>query len=990
MAYVFQRPLLLHGADETDTATATLLVANVAQTANLGIAANGVVYSTWTVSGTGSGTGAILDLGTNKTRAANAGTIGYEALSLGNLDIVGAGTGTRRVRVWDDLFVSGGVVVPAQTASRVAVFDSTNTLANSAVTTAELDFLGGVTSSVQTQLNARANLAGATFSGPVALGSLTASRALALDASKQLAVSATTAAELGYLSGVTSAVQTQLDARANLAGAAFTGNVAAPSYSVGAGGMVGWGTGTTKTNMLCLYGAANPDATDVCGLGLSGSAVRYNSQSSGSHVFYAGGTQLVSLGASEAAFSVPVRASAALTLGTASASRAVALDASKGLVASATTDTELGYLSGVTSGVQTQLNARANISGATFSGAIAATSVSLASGGTTYGTVSVSGTSALLDLGVNKTRETNAGKIGYELFTSGALDIVGAGTVAGSRGVRIFDTLTVTNGVQIVTAPGPFAEKNYGGDGDRYGVGLYDAVTRMYAGDLYGPANVAMSYAKADGTFNDIIMASRTAVTVSSAAVLNVPGGLFLPSETASRALVLDASKEAVASNVTTAQLEYLVGVTSGVQTQLNARANLAGATFTGAVALSAQTASRALALDASSSLVASNVTTAQLECLVGVTSNIQAQLNAAGGGVPALTASRALVSNATGGIANSAVTATELGYLSGVTGGVQSQLDGVKCNIQEFTTPGTSTWTKPGNAKLVHILCFGGGGGGGGGRSATNNSSGGTGGSAGGRSESWIPASTMSATEPVVVGAGGAAGARWSGTGGGNPGANGGDSYVGNTSNVVWCMAWRGRGGSGGVVSTTNFLRGGNPAPSVACFAYHDSNAASTFTTVLLWSGFGGSSIQNNPGQDGGRGGLCGGGGGAGGAYITGPVSNVTYGGGAGGLGGMFAQPTFTPAFDSTDAKGGGPSGSAANVATAGGNGANATTYWVGGSGGGGGGAGYNANGGYGGGGGYPGGGGGGGGSLIYTAGFISGGGGNGASGYVRMTTFF
>jgi hypothetical protein len=56
------------------------------------------------------------------------------------------------------------------------------------------------------------------------------------------------------------------------------------------------------------------------------------------------------------------------------ASRAVASNASGKLVSSATTDTELGYLSGVTSAVQTQLNSKLNLSGGTLTGALSGTS----------------------------------------------------------------------------------------------------------------------------------------------------------------------------------------------------------------------------------------------------------------------------------------------------------------------------------------------------------------------------------------------------------------------------------------------------------------------------------------------------------------------------------------------------------------------------------------------------------------------------------------
>lgn len=50
----------------------------------------------------------------------------------------------------------------------------------------------------------------------------------------------------------------------------------------------------------------------------------------------------------------------------ATASRAIALDALKNIVVSATTDTELGYLSGVTSAIQTQFSGKLSIKTATW------------------------------------------------------------------------------------------------------------------------------------------------------------------------------------------------------------------------------------------------------------------------------------------------------------------------------------------------------------------------------------------------------------------------------------------------------------------------------------------------------------------------------------------------------------------------------------------------------------------------------------------------
>ena len=67
------------------------------------------------------------------------------------------------------------------------------------------------------------NIAGAIST--VLTGDLTASRAIISNGSGKFAVSDVTSTELGYVDGVTSAIQTQLDAKAALAGATFTGQV---------------------------------------------------------------------------------------------------------------------------------------------------------------------------------------------------------------------------------------------------------------------------------------------------------------------------------------------------------------------------------------------------------------------------------------------------------------------------------------------------------------------------------------------------------------------------------------------------------------------------------------------------------------------------------------------------------------------------------------------------------------------------------------------
>ena len=85
-------------------------------------------------------------------------------------------------------------------------------LGGTGVTSTELSYLDGVTSNIQTQLNGKA----ATISGgasTIATNNLTANRALISNGSGKVEVSSVTSTQLGYLSGVTSAIQTQMNGK---------------------------------------------------------------------------------------------------------------------------------------------------------------------------------------------------------------------------------------------------------------------------------------------------------------------------------------------------------------------------------------------------------------------------------------------------------------------------------------------------------------------------------------------------------------------------------------------------------------------------------------------------------------------------------------------------------------------------------------------------------------------------------------------------------
>ncbi len=108
------------------------------------------------------------------------------------------------------------------TINKALISDASGKVAVSAVSSTELGYLAGVTSAIQTQFSAKQD----TITGgasTITATNLTASKALVSDVSGKVAVSAVTSTELGYVSGVTSAIQTQINSKqATITGGATT------------------------------------------------------------------------------------------------------------------------------------------------------------------------------------------------------------------------------------------------------------------------------------------------------------------------------------------------------------------------------------------------------------------------------------------------------------------------------------------------------------------------------------------------------------------------------------------------------------------------------------------------------------------------------------------------------------------------------------------------------------------------------------------------
>jgi hypothetical protein len=111
--------------------------------------------------------------------------------------------------------------------------------------------------------------------------------------------------------------------------------------------------------------------------------------------------------------------------------------------------------------------------------------------------------------------------------------------------------------------------------------------------------------------------------------------------------------------NLSSEELELLNGVTANVQTQIDAKAPSASPTFTGTVVLPSTT-------------TIGNISSQELDLLNGVTANVQTQIDAkAPSESPTFTGTVTLPS--TTSIGN--LTSTELGYLDGITSSVQTQI---------------------------------------------------------------------------------------------------------------------------------------------------------------------------------------------------------------------------------------------------------------------------------------------------------------------------
>lgn len=379
--------------------------------------------------------------------------------------------------------------------------------------------------------------------------------------------------------------------------------------------------------------------------------------------------------------------------------RALQSDASGFITESAVTSTELGYSSGVTSAIQTQLDAKVALAGSTMTGPLVLSGDPTLPNGAAnkqYVDNLVQGLSAKQSVLV---ATTSPGVLATSFAAGQTID--GVVLSLTDRILLKDQAAPAENGIYIVTAGTPTRSL----DMDTWAevVGAFTFVEE-------GTANASSGWVSTAAPGGTIGVTAITFVQFSQAG--SITAGIALTKTGNTLDVNVDNSTIDVSSN----NLEVKAGGITN--TQINASAAIAysklaltnsivnadvnSAAAIAVTKLAALTANRAVATDASGFLTVSATTDAELAFVNGVTSSIQTQLNAkqaTGNYITALTgdvtasgpgsATATIANNAitnvkidaaaaidASKIANGSVSSTEFQFLDGVTSSIQTQLD--------------------------------------------------------------------------------------------------------------------------------------------------------------------------------------------------------------------------------------------------------------------------------------------------------------------------
>jgi hypothetical protein len=368
--------------------------------------------------------------------------------------------------------------------------------------------------------------------------------------------------------------------------------------------------------------------------------------------------------------------------------------------------TELNYVDGVTSAIQTQIDSKASLSGATFTGAISGTSLTLSGDLTVNGTTTninstnltvedkniilgdtATPTDATADGGgitlKGSTDKTLAWSDATDSWTSSENVNLASGKSYNLNGTNIKDVSeTLTNKTltsPIITSPtvsGLYLSDNsvtfegQGGDDQFETILSVENPTADRTIVLPNASDTLVGKATTDTLTNKTLTLPKineNAQLTATSSELNILDGATVsttelnyvygvtssvqdqldtksPSESPTFTGTVVLPSTTSIGDVSATEISYVNGVTSSIQTQINTKAPSEGATFTGTITLPSTTS-------------IGDVSAAELSYVNGVTSSIQDQLDD----------KQEIVSG---------VSSTEIGYLNGVTSLIQDQLD--------------------------------------------------------------------------------------------------------------------------------------------------------------------------------------------------------------------------------------------------------------------------------------------------------------------------
>ena len=326
--------------------------------------------------------------------------------------------------------------------------------------------------------------------------------------------------------------------------------------------------------------------------------------------------------------------------------------------------TEIGYVNGVTSSIQDQIDAK--ISSATASSTYAPKDAP-----TFTGTVSLPSTTSI--------GSVTASEIGILSGVTASTSEINklAGLVASTTELNILDGITAStlelntlDGITASTAElntldgvtATFTEINTlsGITATTAELNVLDGITASVAelNVLDGITATAAELNVLDGITASVAELNVLDGITSSTAELNILDGVLT---SASELNILDGA------GLTTIELNYLMGATSSIQTQLNAKqATVANVTDTEIGYLDGVTSSIQTQINNKQAVVA-NVSDVEIGYLDGVTSAIQTQLDAKLAASTASSTYQPIVSG---------VSDTEIAYLDGVTSAIQTQIN--------------------------------------------------------------------------------------------------------------------------------------------------------------------------------------------------------------------------------------------------------------------------------------------------------------------------